>query len=80
MNWEKILEAVIMAGGLAAMGQEMVDSMTKVSNNTADDEDKALVKAFYDKINKRRVAQIDADIKKMTAEKHLLQGTIPLIK
>jgi len=74
MNWEKILEAVIMTGGLAAMGSEIVDSMTKIRNNTADEEDKALALAFYAKINKRRVAQLDADIKKLNAERVLLLG------
>lgn len=76
MDWkqigEKALEAVIIGGGLATIGSEVFNSITKVRNGTADEEDKALVKAYYDKINKSRLAQIDTEIKKMNAEKLLL--------
>lgn len=76
MNWKQIskeiLEAVIVSGGLAAIGNEVLSSITKVRDGTADEEDKALVKAFYNKINKRRLAQIDAEIKKMNTQRVLL--------
>jgi len=78
MNWKQlgkeILEATIVSGGLAAIGHEVFSSITKVRDGTADEEDKALVKAYYDKINKRRLTQIDAEIKKLNTEYLLLQN------
>jgi len=72
MDWKKLGKIILEAAGREVIGNEVLSSITKVRDGIADEEDKALALAFYAKINKRRVAQLDADIKRMTAERTLL--------